>query len=320
MKVLVAGATGVIGRQLVPLLTEAGHDVVAVARTHERADLIRHELITVDAMDRWAVSKLVRRMAPGAIVNLLTAIPARMDPKRFDEQMAKTNRLRQYATANLLAAAGDARIISEGLAFGYSPRGGSPADEDRPLWVNGPKPFRPVVAALRSAERQTLRAGGTVLRIGHLYGPGTVFAGDGSLVAQLRARQMPIVGQGESVFSFIHARDAASAFVAALETGQAGTFNVVDDHPAPVHQWLPALAQVVGAPPPRRVPTVAARVFAGAWGVAYMTKLVGADNARARRALRWQPQHRSWRDGFADEHSHASSNELTLVDDAATER
>jgi nucleoside-diphosphate-sugar epimerase len=301
MRVLVAGATGVIGRQLVPLLIETGHDVVALARSRDRADVIDADLVTVDALDRSAVSATVRRIAPDAIVHLLTAIPQDLDPKRFGDQMATTNRLRTEATGSLVAAAGSARLITAGLAFAYRPNGGAWADEHRSLWDDGPKPFRPVVKALRTAERLTGQVGGTVLRFGHLYGPGTPFATDGGLVAQVRAGKLPIIGGGNAVFSFTHTRDAATAVIAALDAGRPGPFNIVDDDPAPVRQWLPELARLVDAPTPRRAPKLLARLAAGAWGVAYLTELVGADNGRARRELEWRPSFPSWKEGFARE-------------------
>ena len=301
MKVLVAGATGVVGRQLVPLLRAVGHEVIGLARTRRRAQADM-ELLAVDALDRVALTGAVRRTAPDAVVNLLTAIPDDLDPRRFGQQMVMTNRLRSEGTANLIAAAPDARLITEGLAFAYEPSNRTPAAENRPLWEDGPKPFRPVVKALLAAERSTRAAGGTVLRLGHLYGPGTVFADDGALVALLRAGKVPVVGRGESVFSFTHTHDAATAIVAALDVRTSGVFNIVDDEPAPVHEWLPELARLTGARQPRRVPRAAARLLAGSWGVAFMTSLVGADNRRARHALDWRPAYATWREGFTHEH------------------
>lgn len=301
MKILVAGATGVIGRQVVPLLTETGHQPIALARSRARADVVDADLVTVDALDRPALTAAVRRIAPDAVVNLLTAIPGDMDPRRFGDAMATTNRLRTEATANLVAAAGRAHLVTEGLAYAYRPGHGATADEHRALWDDGPKPFRPAVQALRTAERLTYEVDGTVLRFGHLYGPGTVFAPDGAVVTQVRAGRLPIVGGGDSVFSFLHTRDAATAVVAALETRLPGAFNVVDDDPVPIRRWLPGLARLVGAPAPRRIPRFVARVAAGPWGTAYLTELVGADNGRARRELEWRPSFPSWEDGFAHE-------------------
>lgn len=301
MRVLVAGSSGVIGRQLVPVLQEAGHEVVGLARTARPSTA---EIVKVDALDRQAVVRAVRNTRPDAIVNMLTAIPKRIDPKRLAQDFELTNRLRVVGTENLLAAAaevGVGRIVAQGLAYAYEPLGHGLADEDTPLWLDPPKPFMPVLDALKKLERATLGAGGTVLRYGHLYGPGTSYAADGSFVQQVRDRQVPLVGGGAATFSFTHTVDAATAVQAVLETGHTGVFNVVDDDPAPMSEWLPYLASTLGAPEPRRAPAFLARWAVGPWGVAFMTRLRGADNARAQRILGWEPSYRSWRTGFSAE-------------------
>lgn len=301
MRVLVAGSSGVIGRQLVPVLQEAGHEVVGLARTARPSTA---EIVKVDALDRQAVVRAVRNTRPDAIVNMLTAIPKRIDPKRLAQDFELTNRLRVVGTENLLAAAaevGVGRIVAQGLAYAYEPLGHGLADEDTPLWLDPPKPFMPVLDALKKLERATLGAGGTVLRYGHLYGPGTSYAADGSFVQQVRDRQVPLVGGGAATFSFTHTVDAATAVQAVLETGHTGVFNVVDDDPAPMSEWLPYLASTLGAPEPRRAPAFLARWAVGPWGVAFMTRLRGADNARAQRILGWKPSYRSWRTGFSAE-------------------
>ncbi len=301
MRVLVAGATGAIGRQLVPLLQDLDHEVTAIARSSARSDVIDAEVVEVDALDAAALSEVIRRADPEVIVDMLTAIPQQLEPRHFARQFAATNRLRIEGTANLVAAAPRARLITQGVAFAYKPRHGGLANEDRPLWVDGPKPFRPAVQALITAERVTREAGGVTLRFGHLYGPGTAYADDGAFVSALRAGRAAIVGSGGSVFSFVHTFDAATAVVAAVESRVTGAFNIVDDDPAPVREWLPALARVTGSRAPRRVPTAIARLVVGSWGVAFMTELVGADNRLGRRALDWRPAHPSWREGFAAE-------------------
>ena len=192
------------------------------------------------------------------IVNLLTAIPCDIEPRRIARQMAMTNRLRSEGTANLVAAANGARFVSESLAYVYDPAGGSFADEDRPLWTNGPKPFRPVVNAVAELERLTDDAGGTVLRLGHLYGPGTAFAPDGAFVEQVAAGRAPVVGSGNAMFSFVHTHDAATAIVAVLDKPASGALNVVDDEPAYIREWLPELARLIGAPQPKHVPVALA--------------------------------------------------------------
>ncbi|HEX6338814.1 MAG TPA: NAD(P)-dependent oxidoreductase [Jiangellaceae bacterium] len=308
MRILVAGSGGVIGRQLVPMLQEGGHEVVGLARTAGSAAV---KVITADALDRDAVLRAVRRTRPDAIVNMLTAIPKQINPKRLAQDFEATNRLRVIGTANLIAATAEVgvrQIISQGLAYAYDPHGSGPADEDAPLWLDPPKPFVPVLDALKELERATLEVQGTVLRFGHLYGPGTSYAADGSFVRQVRDRQVPLVGRGAATFSFTHTSDAAAAVVSVLATGHSGVFNVVDDDPAPMSQWLPYLAGELGAPEPRRAPAFVARWVVGSWGVAFMTKLRGAANTRARRVLGWEPAFPSWRTGFPAELAIPSTN------------
>jgi nucleoside-diphosphate-sugar epimerase len=307
MRVLLAGATGVIGSRLVPLLATVGHDVIGLARSPRRASVLQRagaDLVVADALDRAAVERAVAQAAPDAVVHLLTAIPAEVHPKRLTRDFALTNRLRTEGTRNLLDAAsraGAQRVVTQGLAFIYEPDGAGPATEDAPLWREPPKQFVPVLGALLELERRTAAAGGLVLRFGHLYGPGTSFAADGSLVRQTRAGKVPIVGRGTATFSFTHTHDAATAIVAALDKDTTGALNVVDDDPARVSEWLPFLAELLAAPPPRRVPAALARMIVGGWGVAFMTLLRGADNARARLSLDWRPRYPSWREGFATE-------------------
>jgi nucleoside-diphosphate-sugar epimerase len=311
MKVLVAGATGAIGRQLVPLLAAAGHDVTGTARSvpgpgTPGAGTVH--LRAVDALDRAAVFAVVRETAPDAVVHMLTAIPQTLHPRRLVAGLAQTNRLRTEATRHLLDAAaenGVRRVIVQGLAYAYDPAPSGTAGEDELLWQNPPKQFAPAVAALTELERRTRQADGIVLRLGHLYGPGTIYAPDGSFTAAVRARKVPLVGAGASVFSFTHVHDAATAVLVALGTEYVGPLNIVDDDPAPIGTWLPVLAGLLDAPSPRRVPTWLARIVLGGWGTAFMTRLRGADNTRARLTLDWQPRVGSWRDGFADELSGA---------------
>jgi len=299
MKVLVAGASGVVGRQLLPQLIAAGHEVTGLARSAD--DVGGVEMMAVDALDQKAVRAAVERAEPEALVHVATAIPAQIDPRRIDKDFAMTNRLRTEGTAHLLDAArraGISRIVTQGLGYAYDPNGSEPADESVPLWRNPPRKFTPVLTALRQMESAVEEAGGAVLRFGHLYGPGSSYAAEGSFIRQVRARQVPIVGGGTATFSFIHSQDAAAAVVAALETSASGVFNVVDDVPTKMGEWLPILAAGLGAPAPRKVPTFLARAAVGGWGVAFMTQLRGADNTRAKRILRWQPQIPSWRLGF----------------------
>ena len=299
MRVLVAGGTGVIGRQLLPLLGEVGHDVTVLSRSPR--EIPGAEVVTADALDALAVRRAVRNAAPDAVVNLLTALPREIRLRRFAKEAEPTNRLRTEGMANLVEAAPDARFISESVAFAYDPGDGSTADEARPLWMHGPRVFRPTVRALASLERRTCEVGGVVLRFGHLYGPGTGFAADGIVVEQTEVGKVPIVGNGNAVFSFLHTHDAATAIVAALDKPVTGALNVVDDNPTHARDWLPELARIIGAPPPKHVPVTLARLAVGGWGVAYMNRLVGADNSWARFTLDWRPRFESWRDGFRAE-------------------
>ncbi len=308
MRVLVAGATGVIGRQLVPLLTSVGHEVVALGRSPGRATANPGRpgstFVVADALDRQAVARAVRTTAPDAVVHLLTAIPASVNPKHMDRDFALTNRLRTEGTRNLLDAAVEAgahRVIAQGLAYAYDPSGSGLANEDAPLWRDPPKQFVTTLDALRELERLTAQANGLVLRFGQLYGPGSAYAADGSFVQQIRAHKLPIVGKGSATFSFTHAHDAASAIVAALDKDVAGALNVVDDDPAEVSEWIPELARILRSKAPGHIPVALARLAVGAWGVAFMTQLRGADNARARLSLDWRPRYSSWREGFATE-------------------
>jgi nucleoside-diphosphate-sugar epimerase len=297
MKVLVAGGTGVIGQQLIPLLLDEGYDVVALARSDNRASNIPVATVVADALNSGSVSTAVRSVAPDAVINLLTAIPQRLRPRRFASDMASTNRLRNEGTRALIAAAPNAQVITQSVAFLYRPAPGLAA-EHRELWTDGPTALRAVIHALRTAELLTLDAGGAVLRFGHLYGPQTHFSRDGAFTTQVRAGRMPLVNGSSSVFSFTHTTDAARAVVAALGKKAMGTYNIVDDEPVPIDVWLPEFASLLGAPEPKHVPGWLATIMGGSWGRAYLTSLVGADNRRASEELLWRPSWPSWSEGF----------------------
>ena len=307
MRVLIVGATGVIGRQLVPLLAAGGHDVVGMSRSSSRTDALRKSgaaVVITGALNAAAMTRAVQEAEPDAIVNLLTAVPNELDPKHFARDLAATNLLRTRGTRNLVAAAESAGvelIVCGGIAYAYDPHGEGPAGEDTSLWRNPPKQFVPSRDALLEMEQRTRRAGGLVLRFGHLYGPGTHYAGSGSFTKQVRDGKVPLVGGGDATFSFTHTEDAATAILAALEQRARGTLNIVDDDPAPMREWLPFLAQILDARKPKPMPSWLARLAVGGWGVAFMTQLRGADNARARRSLDWRPRYWSWRDGFTAE-------------------
>jgi len=304
VRVFVAGATGVIGRRLVPQLLSAGHEVSAMCRTETSAAQARAagaEAVLADALDSSAVATAVAGARPDAVVNQLTALPKRIDPRRIERDFEMNDRLRSEGSAILAGAAraaGVQRLVAQSIAFMYERRPGEPLhSEDDPLILDPPPSFARTANAVRALEQTTLEAGGTVLRYGYFYGPASAIAADGSIVADLRRRRMPVVGSGAGVWSFVHVDDAAAATVAALGA-PAGIYNVVDDEPAPVREWLPALAEAVGAPRPMRVPAFIARIAAGDYGVATMTRAQGASNAKAKRELGWQPAHPSWREGF----------------------
>ncbi|HEX4463788.1 MAG TPA: NAD(P)-dependent oxidoreductase [Solirubrobacterales bacterium] len=309
MKVFVAGASGAIGRQLVPQLLAAGHEVTGMTRREENAEAIRAagaKAVVCDVFDTVALESAVGEAAPEAVVHELTALPPRLDPKAKDNPLAPTNRLRVEGTRNLIAAAkaaGARRLIAESVAFFYVPEGDWVKGEDAPAFAEAPGPFGEAAKALADLERQvtgTEGLEGVVLRYGWLYGPGTYYDRDGSQTEDFHKRRMPIVGKGTGTFSFIQVEDAASAAVAAVERGAPGIYNVVDDEPAPLSDWAPAFAGAVGAKKPLRVPVWLARLLAGSAAVEMTTAQRGAANAKAKRELGWQPHYPSWRRGFAD--------------------
>jgi nucleoside-diphosphate-sugar epimerase len=308
MKVFVAGASGAIGRPLVRQLLAAGHEVTGMTRREERAEEIRAtgaKAVVCDAFDAEALKAAVGEASPEVVVHMLTAIPPRLST-RSDAALAPTTRLRREGTANLLAAAeaaGARRLVAESVAFLYAPEGDLVKDEEAPLWTDAPTPFGSAVAGIEDLERQVTgseRLEGLVLRCGGLYGPGTYLGSGGSQAEDISKRRFPVVGAGDGMFSFAHVEDVAGATVAAVERGDPGIYNVVDDEPAPLREWLPAYAAAIGAKPPRRVPVWLARLVAGAGGATFATELRGASNAKAKRELGWQPRYPSWRDGFTD--------------------
>ena len=309
MRVFVAGATGAIGKQLVPRLVEAGHEVHGMTRSESKQAML-HELgavpVVADALDPDQVAEAVGRARPDVIVHQLTAIGA-VDLRHFDRDFALTNRLRTEGTDHLLSAGqavGVRRFVAQGVGgYGaYARTGGPVKTEEDPLDPTPARGMRETLAAIRHLEEAVLGARwteGIVLRYGHFYGPGTSLAPGSAQTELVRRRKFPLVGDGGGVWSFIHVADAAEATVAAVERGSRGVYNVVDDDPAPVAKWLPALAQELGAKKPMRVPRFIGRLFAGEAGVVMMTDVRGASNAKAKRELGWRPAHPSWRDGFA---------------------
>jgi nucleoside-diphosphate-sugar epimerase len=305
VKVFLAGATGAIGAPLLRLLVADGHEVTGMTRSPERAQAVRAagaQAAIADALDAQAVIDAVAAARPEAIVHELTSIPPRLDPRKVVRDFALTDRLRTEGTRNLVAAAqqaGASRIVAQSIAFAYAP--GPPGrvhDEDDPLITDPPAQFKRSAEAIAELERTVLGAGGVVLRYGYFYGPGTSIAADGSLGREVARRRLPVIGGGGGVWSFIHVEDAARATVAALKRGALGVYNVVDDEPAAVREWVPALAGALGAKPPRRVPACLARPLAGEYGLMTMMRAQGATNARAKQQLDWTPRHASWREGF----------------------
>jgi nucleoside-diphosphate-sugar epimerase len=308
MRIFVAGTTGAIGARLVPVLASAGHDVVALTRSPDKVEDLRALGATAavaDAFDRRAVVETVVEARPEVIVHQLTALSGKADMKHFDRYFAATNRLRTEGTDHLMEAArasGTRRVVAQSFGnWNYERTGTGPKTEEDPLDPNPPANQRQSLRAIRYVEHAVIGAEGIegiALRYGNFYGPGTGFAPDGNLFELIRKRRLPIVGDGAGVWSFIHTDDAARATLAAIEGGNPGAYNVVDDEPAPVAVWLSELARVLGAKPPLRVPVWFGRLAVGEVGVSMMTRIRGASNAKAKRELGWQPHYRSWRDGF----------------------
>jgi 2-alkyl-3-oxoalkanoate reductase len=316
MKVFVAGATGVLGRELVPQLVARGHEVVGMTRSASKRDLVRGlgaRPVVADALDPGAVAEAVASAEPEVIVHQLTALSGKLSARdmRHPERssaVAMTNRLRTEGTDHLLAAGrvvGARRFVAQSIAaFRFARTGGPVQTEDDPLDPEPPAALRSGQAAILYLERAvtTIEWGaGLALRYGGFYGPGTgiSLAADAVMAGPVRKRRFPIVGDGGGVWSHVHIEDAAAATVAAVERGEPGIYNVVDDEPAPVREWLPVLARALGAKPPRRVPRWLARLAAGEAAALMMTDVRGASNAKAKRELGWQLRYPSWRQGFA---------------------
>jgi len=307
MRVFVAGATGAIGRQLVPRLVAAGHEVHGMTRSESKQPMLR-ELgavsVVADALDPDQVAEAVGMARPEVIVHQLTGIPRTLDMRHFDRDFALTNRLRTEGTDYLLSAGqavGVRRFVAQSYFGSYARTGAAVKSEEDPFDPSPAREMRATAAAIRHLEQAVLGARwteGIVLRYGGFYGPGTSIAPGAEQVELVRRRKFPLVGDGGGVWSFVHVADAAEATVAAVERGSRGVYNVVDDEPAPVAEWLPALAAELGAKKPIRVPRFVGRLFAGEAGVVMMTELCGASNAKAKRELAWRPAHPSWRQGF----------------------
>lgn len=308
MRIFVAGATGAVGKRLVPLLVGSGHQVTGMTRSPEKsASLLSAgaQPVVADALDRDAVMAAVTSAEPEVVVHQLTAIPPNADPRRFDLEFERTNRLRREGTDHLLEAArsaGTRRFVAQSFAgWPYAREGGAVKTEEDPLDLDPPRAMRRTLEAIRHLEAavaETEELEGLVLRYGVFYGPGTSISPGGAHWEMIRRRLFPLVGTAAGVWSFVHIHDAATATLAAIERGAPGIYNIVDDGPATVAEWLPVLAAAIGAPQPWRVPTWVARLAVGEAGVSLMTQVRGASNAKAKRRLGWRPAYGTWREGF----------------------
>jgi nucleoside-diphosphate-sugar epimerase len=311
MKVFVAGATGALGTQLVPRLVAAGHEVVGMTRSAAKREQLRAlgaRPVVADALDPDAVAQAVAAAEPEVIVHEATALSGAPDLRHPDRYFAVTNRLRTEGTDHLLAAGrvvGVRRFVAQSFAgWPFARTGGPVKRETDPLDPSPPKALRSTLAAIRHLEQAVTGitwGDGLVLRYGGFYGPGTGLSADpeAPMAKPIRKRQFPLVGSGGGVWSFVHIEDAAAATVAAVERGRSGIYQVVDDEPALVREWLPALARTLGAKPPRRLPRRLTRLVAGEAAVVMMTQVRGASNEKARRELGWELHYPSWRQGFA---------------------
>jgi nucleoside-diphosphate-sugar epimerase len=326
MKIFFAGASGVIGKQLVPLLKEAGHEVVGTTTSREKVSALRalgaHPVV-LDVLDAEAVGRAVSEAAPEVVLHQATALTGvGKGLRKFDETFAQTNRLRTEGTDNLLAAAqavGTRTFVAQSYAgWPYARDGAAVKDEDAALDPTPARNAKETIAAIRYVEERVVGAQGVdgiVLRFGGFYGPGTSLSEDGESVQAIRKRAFPVVGDGGGMTSFVHIADAARATLLAIERGHRGLYNIVDDDPAPVSAWLPYVAEVLGAKPPRHVPFWLGKLVAGEQLATMMTEGRGASNAKAKRELGWQLLYPSWREGFVA--SLTSPKEVTQLKSAA---
>jgi nucleoside-diphosphate-sugar epimerase len=316
MRVFLAGASGALGRFLVPRLTRAGHTVVGTTTSTAKAAALRAngaEPVVLDLLDRAAVRGAVAAARPDAIVHEATALAGASDLKHFDRTFAATNRLRTEGTDALLAAArevGVRRFVAQSYtSWPYAREGGPVKTETDPLDPTPIADMRETFAAIVHVERVVTEYGGVALRYGGFYG-----SPDDPQVELVRKRRFPVVGDGGGIWSFIHFEDAAAATVLALERGASGIYNIVDDDPAPVREWLPELAEAVGAKPPLHVPRWAGKILAGSAAVVLMTEMRGASNAKAKRELGWTLRYPSWREGFPASYGKRRRPEAAALD------
>jgi nucleoside-diphosphate-sugar epimerase len=307
MNVLVAGGTGAVGRRLLPLLISRGHRVIATTSSGAKLNALSAlgaEPVVMNGLDREAVDRVVLSVRPDALIHQMTSLASMASLRRFDREFALTNRLRTEGTRHLVAAAhaaGVRRLVAQSYTGWPNERqGGRVKSEDDALDAAPPRSMRETLDAIRNLEHQVLTAPmrGIVLRYGSFYGPGCPLGPGGAVYESVRKRQLPVVGNGAGVWSFVNIDDVALATALATERLDTGIFNIVDDEPVEVAEWLPELARILGSPPPRHVPVWLARFAIGEAGVSMMTSIRGSSNAKARRELGWQPRYPSWREGF----------------------
>jgi 2-alkyl-3-oxoalkanoate reductase len=308
MRIFLAGASGAIGKSLVPLLVQRGHQVFGTTRSPGKTHELRRagaEPVILDALDGPAVLRAVDSAHPEVVVHEMTALSGMRIPRNFDKALAMTNRLRTEGTDHLLAAAraaGAQRFVAQSFTGWPNARTGGPVKtEEDPLDAHPPQSMARTLEAIRRLERTVTEASGMTgiaLRYGALYGPGTSIAPGGYVLESVRKRRFPIIGGGTGVWSFLHIDDAAMATVLAIEGGEAGIYNIVDDEPAEVRVWLPELAQANGAPRPFYLPAWIGRLAIGDAGLSLMTAVRGSSNGKAKRVLKWQLKYPVWREGF----------------------
>jgi 2-alkyl-3-oxoalkanoate reductase len=310
MRIFVAGATGAVGRPLVAALISAGHSVVGLTRTPAKADTVKRmgaDPVVADGLDPLAIGAAVDSARPDVIIHEMTDLAGASDLRHFDRTFANSNRLRTMGTDFLLSAAREAgvkRFIAQSFCGWAFARTGAPVKtETDELDPDPPRELRGTLEAIRYLEQTVTSSSqpeGIALRYGAFYGPGTGML-DQAMIEQIGHRRVPLIGDGGGWWSFVHVEDAAAATVRAVERGKPGSvYNIVDDEPAQVRDWLPALARMIGAKPPLHVPAWIARLVAGEHIVLMMTQVRGGSNAKAKGELDWRPAHRSWREGFAE--------------------
>ncbi|MEA2347010.1 MAG: hypothetical protein QOG62_797 [Thermoleophilaceae bacterium] len=308
MRIFFAGASGVIGRRLLPMLIEAGHEVTAMTSSPDRQAALEEagaKAVLCDVFDADRLRDAVAAAAPQVVMHQLTKLPATISTRRLEETYAPNDRIRREGTANLVAAAtaaGARRIVAQSIAFAYAPVDGV-VSERAPLAIDAAEPWGGSVRAVQELETRVTGGAdleGVALRYGFFYGPGTAYAPDGQRGQEVAKRRFPLIGDGSGITPFIHVDDAAAAAVAALEGGKPGIYNVVDDEPAPAGDWLPAYAEALGAKAPRRVPARIVRMAAGEAITVLATNPARPANHAFKEAFGWEPKYPSWRQGFRE--------------------